>query len=57
MPFYVITFSLRIDSEEWESLTISKRAYQNMLTFRVIIEKDEDSVLVAKVPALPGCAT
>ena len=28
-----------------------------MLTYRVIIEKDEDGVLVAKVPDLPGCAT
>ena len=30
---------------------------QNMLKYRVIIEKDEDGVLVAKVPDLPGCAT
>ena len=28
-----------------------------MLQYRVIIEKDEDGVLVAKVPDLPGCAT
>jgi predicted RNase H-like HicB family nuclease len=28
-----------------------------MLKYRVIIEKDEDGVLVAKVPALLGCAT
>ena len=28
-----------------------------MLKYRVIIERDEDSVLVAKVPDLPGCAT
>jgi predicted RNase H-like HicB family nuclease len=28
-----------------------------MLKYRVIIEKDEDGVLVAKVPDLPGCAT
>ena len=28
-----------------------------MLTYRVIIEKDEDGVLIAKVPDLPGCAT
>lgn len=28
-----------------------------MLQCRVIIEKDEDDVLVAKVPNLPGCAT
>jgi predicted RNase H-like HicB family nuclease len=28
-----------------------------MLRYRVIIEKDEDSMLVAKVPDLPGCAT
>jgi predicted RNase H-like HicB family nuclease len=28
-----------------------------MLTYRVIIEKDEDSIFVAKVPDLPGCAT
>ena len=28
-----------------------------MLRYRVIIEKDEDGVLVAKVPDLPGCAT
>jgi predicted RNase H-like HicB family nuclease len=30
---------------------------QTMLKYRVIIEKDEDGVLVAKVPDLPGCAT
>jgi predicted RNase H-like HicB family nuclease len=30
---------------------------QTMLSYRVIIEKDEDGVLVAKVPDLPGCAT
>lgn len=28
-----------------------------MLSYRVIIEKDEDGVLVARVPDLPGCAT
>jgi predicted RNase H-like HicB family nuclease len=28
-----------------------------MLKYCVIIEKDEDGVLVAKVPDLPGCAT
>ena len=28
-----------------------------MLKYRVIIEKDEDGVLVARVPDLPGCAT
>jgi predicted RNase H-like HicB family nuclease len=28
-----------------------------MLKYRVIIEKDEDGVLVGKVPDLPGCAT
>ena len=28
-----------------------------MLQYRVIIEKDEEGVLVAKVPDLPGCAT
>jgi predicted RNase H-like HicB family nuclease len=28
-----------------------------MLKYRVIIEKDEDGVLVAQVPDLPGCAT
>ncbi len=28
-----------------------------MLRYRIIIEKDEDRVLVAKVPDLPGCAT
>ncbi len=28
-----------------------------MLKYRVIIEKDEDGVLIAKVPDLPGCAT
>jgi predicted RNase H-like HicB family nuclease len=28
-----------------------------MLQYRVIIEKDEDGVLVARVPDLPGCAT
>lgn len=30
---------------------------KHMLSYRVIIEKDEDGVLVAKVPDLPGCAT
>jgi predicted RNase H-like HicB family nuclease len=28
-----------------------------VLKYRVIIEKDEDGVLVGKVPDLPGCAT
>jgi predicted RNase H-like HicB family nuclease len=28
-----------------------------MVNFRVIIEKDEDGILVARVPDLPGCAT
>jgi predicted RNase H-like HicB family nuclease len=28
-----------------------------MLQYRVIIEKDEDGVLVARVPDLSGCAT
>jgi predicted RNase H-like HicB family nuclease len=28
-----------------------------MLKYRVIIEKDEDGLLVAKVLDLPGCAT
>ena len=27
------------------------------MKYRVIIEKDEDGVFVAKVPDLPGCAT
>ncbi len=27
------------------------------IKYRVIIEKDEDGVFVAKVPDLPGCAT
>jgi predicted RNase H-like HicB family nuclease len=34
-----------------------KNAMQHMLKYRVIIEKDEDGLLVAKVPDLPGCAT
>ena len=28
-----------------------------MLRYSVIIEKDEDGMLVAEVPDLPGCAT
>lgn len=28
-----------------------------MLSYRVIIEKDKDGILVAKVPDLPSCAT
>ncbi|MGD6850682.1 MAG: type II toxin-antitoxin system HicB family antitoxin [Candidatus Bathyarchaeia archaeon] len=28
-----------------------------MVEYRVIIEKDEDGVLIARVPDLPGCAT
>ena len=28
-----------------------------MFRYRVIIEKDEDGMLIAKVPDLPGCAT
>jgi predicted RNase H-like HicB family nuclease len=28
-----------------------------MVEYRVIIEKDEDGILVARVPDLPGCAT
>ena len=27
------------------------------MQFRVLIERDEDGVYVAKVPDLPGCAT
>ena len=27
------------------------------MKYRVIIEKDEDGVYIAKVPDLPGCAT
>ena len=30
---------------------------KRMLGYRVIVEKDEDGVLIAKVPDLPGCAT
>ncbi len=30
---------------------------QDMLSYRVIIEKDEDGVFVGRVPDLPGCAT
>lgn len=40
-----------------ESLRISKPICKHMLRYRVIIEKDEDGILVAKVPDLPGCAT
>ena len=40
-----------------ESLRISKPISKHMLRYRVIIEKDEDGILVAKVPDLPGCAT
>jgi len=40
-----------------ESLRISKLICKRMLRYRVIIEKDEDGVLIAKVPDLPGCAT
>jgi len=40
-----------------ESLRIPKPICKHMLKYRVIIEKDEDGVLVAKVPDLPGCAT
>jgi len=43
--------------EKGESLRISKPLSRRMLKYRVIIEKDEDGVLVAKVPDLPGCAT
>jgi len=28
-----------------------------MMNYRVIIEQDEDGILVARVPDLPGCAT
>ena len=28
-----------------------------MVNYRVIIEQDEDGILVARVPDLPGCAT
>lgn len=34
-----------------------KLIYKHMIKYRVIIEKDEDGVLVARVPDLPGCAT
>ena len=40
-----------------ERLRISKTLCNHMLRYRVIIEKDEDGILVAKVPDLPGCAT
>jgi predicted RNase H-like HicB family nuclease len=40
-----------------ESLRISKFKCRHMLKYIVIIEKDEDGLLVAKVPDLPGCAT
>lgn len=40
-----------------ESLRISNPICKHMLRYRVIIEKDEDGILVAKVPDLPGCAT
>jgi len=40
-----------------ERLRISKTLCNPMLRYRVIIEKDEDGILVAKVPDLPGCAT
>jgi len=40
-----------------ESLRISKLISKPMLSYRVIVEKDEDGVLVARVPDLPGCAT
>jgi predicted RNase H-like HicB family nuclease len=35
----------------------SKSICTLMVKYRVIIEKDEDGVLVARVPDLPGCAT
>jgi predicted RNase H-like HicB family nuclease len=28
-----------------------------MVNYRVIIEQDEDGILIARVPDLPGCAT
>lgn len=31
--------------------------FNPMLKYRVIIEKDEDGIFVARVPDLPGCAT
>lgn len=40
-----------------ESLRISRTIFTTMLSYRVIIEKDEEGILVAKVPDLPGCAT
>ena len=40
-----------------ESLRISELISKCMLRYRVIIEKDEDGMLIAKVPDLPGCAT
>jgi hypothetical protein len=30
---------------------------RHMLSYRVIIERNEDGILIAKVPDLPGCAT
>ena len=41
----------------WEGLKISEFISIGMLSYRVIIEKDEDGILVARVPDLPGCAT
>ena len=40
-----------------ESLRISEPICKCMFRYRVIIEKDEDGMLIAKVPDLPGCAT
>jgi len=41
----------------WEGLKISEFISIGMLSYRVIIEKDEDGILVDRVPDLPGCAT
>jgi predicted RNase H-like HicB family nuclease len=53
----VVRFRLGIWVLGSEGLKISKRIWKHVLKYRVIIEKDEDGVLVGKVPDLPGCAT
>jgi antitoxin HicB len=50
LPFVFFVF------QKGESLRLPNSICNIMLKYRVIIEKDEDGVLVARVPDLPGFA-
>jgi predicted RNase H-like HicB family nuclease len=53
----LLTHESSLKGKRGENLRISRTLCKHVLKYRVIIEKDEDGILVAKVPDLPGCAT